>query len=68
MAWFLDSFKQFVITTPCTLYSDQNAAILHAAENQLPTTLVVLDHWHLNKNQRANCTEEYKKAETPGEI
>ena len=61
MACFLDCFKQFVITTLCTLCCDQDAAILHVAENQFPTT-------HLNKNQSANCTEEYKKtkSETPG--
>ena len=62
MAWFLQSFKQFVVAPPSTLCCDQDSSILRATEVQLPTTLVVLDHWHLNKNQRANCILEYKKS------
>ena len=69
ISWFLESFLQFVIAPPSTLCCDQDSAILHATEVQLPSTLVVLDHWHLNKNQRANCIEEYTKSgQTWGEL
>ena len=51
--WFLGKFKEFVC--------NQDGAIIRAIRSQFPCSKVVLDEWHLNTNQKKNCTEEVTK-------
>ena len=40
---------------------DQYAAIMNAVRNHIPTTVITLDDWHLNKNQRKNVVKESER-------
>ena len=63
MLWLLQCFKEFAMIAPRLVCCDQDGAILAALQHELPDSLVTLDHWHLNQNQKKNCLREAKKME-----
>ena len=58
MSWFVQSFLEFCSIAPNMVCCDQDWAILGALEIEMPDSLVILDEWHINQNQRRNCLRE----------
>ena len=52
--WLLQCFKKFVNVPPRLVVCDQNSSIINSVESVFPSTLVILEDWHLNKNQLKN--------------
>ena len=52
--WMLECFKRFVNIPPRLVACDQDSAIINSVERVFPSTLVILDDWHLTKNQLKN--------------
>ena len=58
MSWFVRCFKEFVAVCPRVVSCDQDAAIHCAVKENMPTSLIFLDEWHLNRNQLKNSGME----------
>ena len=52
--WLLQCFKKFVNVPPRLVVCDPDSAIFNSVQRVFPSTLVILDDWHLNKNQLEN--------------
>lgn len=59
--WFLQSFRECMSTSPKLIACHQDTALIGAIWEVLPSTLVILDDWHLNQNQKRNTESEARK-------
>lgn len=52
--WFLNNFKSAVTMSPKFVTMDGSYSNISATRAVSPTSAILLDYWHLNKNQKRN--------------